>query len=196
MRKNHKGAFTVTEFLIVTFLELIVILVMVQMIISINKDYRIISSYLTSYLKGREVIDIISKDCRTAVRVMDSLGTYTTSNSCLVLKVPSIDTNGNIIDVNGDFDYIIYRISGGNLWKTVIPAVISSRASRNGILKKSIESLYMEENGTPMVSIAHKSTVTHFTFWVAVSENILGKNYRVNPGTTVKLMNYEWEFVR
>ena len=195
MTKNKNG-FTAAEFLIVSFIVLLVIGIISQIFISINKDYKVIMSYLTSYLKGREVIDIVSKDCRMAIRIMDSYSGYTTTNSSLVLKVPSIDSAGNVIDVNHKFDYIIYRIINGDLWKTVIPGPDSARTAYDNVLKKAIESLYMARDGTGLSDIVYKSSVTHLTIWISISETILGKDYRVNPGTTVKLMNYEWEYVR
>ena len=54
----------------------------------------------------------------------------------------------------------------------------------------------MESNGTPLYGISHKSSITRITMWVSIVETFMGKDYRINPGTTVKLMNYEWEFVR
>lgn len=184
------------ELLIVTLINLAVIAVIVQVTVSLNQDYKVLMSYLSSYIKGREMIDIISKDCRMAIRVLDSYGGYATTTSSIVLKVPSIDFSGNIIDVNSEFDYIIYRINNQDLWKTVIPGSASSRPEYDGALKKSIESLHIEYSGSPLSGIAHKSSITRLTLWVSVAEIILGKVHRINPGTTVKLMNYEWEFVR
>lgn len=195
MRKKN-GGFTLTEFLVVALINIIAIVIAIQVFTALNKDYKVLMTYLGSYLKGREVIDIISKDCRIAVRVLDSHAGYTTTTSSLVLKVPSIDSSRNIIDVNHEFDYIIYRIDDGDLWKTVIPGSNSSRSTYDNVLKKSIESLYMARDGVPLSDIAHKTTITHLTIWVSIVETILGREYRINPGTTVKLMNYEWEFVR
>jgi len=196
MIRPDKKAFTLVELLVATSILFVVITILAVVTISLNKDYDILTAYLTSYLKGREVIDVVSKDCRMAVRVMDSYAGYATTNGSIVFKVPSIDPAGDIIDVNGIFDYIIYRVAGGNLCRTVIPSASSAREPENGIFKESIESLHIESNGTPLSQIPHKSTITRITIWVSINENILGKDYRIIPGTTVKLMNYEWEHVR
>ncbi len=195
MRLNKK-AFTFIELMIAMFLVVIAISLSFQAFISLNKDYKIITSYLSSYLKGREAIDAVAKDCRIAAMVMDSFSTYTTTTSCLILRVPSVDTNGDIIDVNNEFDYIIYKIVNGNLWKTVFPGTASARQAQNAIFKKSIDSLYLTSSGTPLSNIPHKSSITQLTIRVSAVEVFLGKDYRLTPGTTVKLMNYEWEFVR
>jgi len=196
MKLSSRCGFTLSEFLIIASIMIIAITISLQSFVALNKDYKVLIGYLSSYLKGREAIDKISKDCRSAVQVMDSYSGYTTTDDCLVLKVPSIDASGNIIDVNNAFDYIIYRILGQDLWKTVIPGASSSRTAVNAVLKESVESLYMACDGTPLSSVAHKSTVMHLTLWLSIVETVLGKDYRIIPGTTVKLMNYEWEYVR
>ncbi len=196
MMKTNKKAFSLLELVIVVAIFIIAIVIAIQMFTNLNRDYKVLTVYLKSYLKGREIIDIISKDCRMGVRVMDSYGAYTTVDNCLVLKMPSIDASRNIIDVNNEFDYIIYKMDGGDLWKTVIPGSGSSREAYDGVFKKSIESLYIESEGTPLSSVPHKSSITNLALWVSVSETVLGKEYKISPGTTVKLMNYEWEFVR
>jgi hypothetical protein len=194
-RRAHKGV-SLIEFLIVISIFIITIVLVFQVFASLNKEYKVLVSYLSAYLKGREVIDRISKDCRIAIRVMDSHAGYTTADNCLVLKVPSIDGSNNIVDVNNEFDYIIYRIQGGDLWKVVLPGSSSLREAFNGVLRRSMHSLYITSAGTPLSSIAHKSSITTLTLRVTFTETVLGTEYKVEPGTTVKLMNYEWRFVR
>lgn len=196
MTCKTRHGFTIFEFLIVSFILGATLAIFAQGFMALNKDYKVLASYLSSYLKGREVMDIVSKDCRVAIRVMDNYAGYSTTNNCLVLKVPSVDASGNIIDINKKFDYIIYRINNKDLWKTVIPGIGSSRTAYNNALKRSIESLYFAYNETGLSSVANKTSIAHLTIWVSIAETILQKTYRVNPGTTVKLMNYEWEFVR
>lgn len=193
--RNRKG-FSLTEILITTFVIILTLTIAVQIFVALNKNYKILIEYLSSYLKGREMIDIISKDCRIAVRIMDSYGVYTTTDDTLVLKVPSVDSNGDIIDVDNDFDYIIYRTEENDLYKIVIPGSNSARPAMNEIIKEAVGPLYMAYNGTSLSSIAHKSTLPHVSIWLSVSYVVDSKIHTITPGTTVKLMNYEWEFVR
>jgi len=190
-----KKAFTLMELMIAILILALVISLSIEVFISVNYDYQKIAMYLNFYIKGRHAVDIISKDCRTAIRIMDSYSGYTTSNTCLVLKVPSIDSMKNIININKNFDYIIYRSYNGDLWKIVIPGTGSSRPAQNKIFERS-ESFNLSYNGSPVSSIAHKSTMPHVTITITVSQSIRGQVYSVTPGTTVKLMNYEWGFVR
>lgn len=188
--------FVLMELLITTFVVIIIMIISVDITVSIDKNSRVLALYLSSYLKGREAIDVISKDCRMAIGVMDYYSGYVTTDNCLVLKVPSIDSSGNIIDVNNQFDYIIYRVNNGDLWKIVIPGASSSRPARNEIFKKNIESFYISCGGAGLSGIPHKSTIPYLTLWAAISEEMLGRDYSINTGTTVKLMNYEWEYIR
>lgn len=192
----YKKGFSLSELLIATFIAVLAIVISLEVFISLNYDYQTIAAYLTTYIKGREAIDAISKDCRIAIRVMDSFGGYTTANDCLVLKVPSIDSSHDIIDINKNFDYIIYSLNNGNLWKTVIPGTGSARQACNGIFEKSTETFSVTGNGVPLSDIPYKSVVTNVTISITVAEIFRGKAHRVTPGTGVKLMNYEWGFVR
>ena len=194
--KTYKKGFSLSELLIALFIVVLTITLSMQIFISLNYDYQAVTTYLTSYIKGRQAIDTISKDCRIAIRIMDSFSGYTTTTNCLVLKVPSIDSSHNIIDINNNFDYIIYRLYNGDLWKIVIPGLGSARAAQNKIFEKSDESFTVSSDGVLLSDIPHKSSITHISIAITIAEVFRGKIYRIAPGTTVKLMNYEWEFVR
>jgi len=196
MIPNKKRGLTLIELMIVIVINLLVIIVVVNLSVTMNQNYKIATSYLNSCLKGREAIDIMSCDVRMAIRVMDNYSVYISSTNCLVLKVPSVNSDRNILDVNEKFDYCIYRINNGDLWKTVIPGPASSRPATDGPLEKSIKSLNITFNGAPLSDIAHKSVITHVTINISIAETMLGKEYSITPGTTIKLMNYEWEFIR
>lgn len=193
--KTYKKGFSLSELLIAVFIFILAITLSIQIFVSLSYDYQTITTYLASYVKGRHAIDTISKDCRIAIRVEDSFGGYNTSTTCLVLKVPSIDSSHNIIDIHNNFDRIIYRLNNGNIWKIVFPGTGSARAAQNKIFEKSAESFTVSSDGILLSNIPHKSSITHLTINMILTEIFRGKAYRITPGTTVKLMNYEWEFV-
>ena len=60
--------------------------------------------------KTRYPLAWIARDVKSAVRVAPTCGSYTTSSNTLVLAVPSVDSGGLIIDVNSEFDHVIYRV--------------------------------------------------------------------------------------
>ena len=196
MIRKKKNGISLTEFLVVFAIFLTVSVGAIQAYMFLSKSFYIMRLYLTFYLKGRETIDFISKDCRVAIRVMDTYGAYTTTDDNLILKMPSIDSSGDIIDINNEFDYMVYRIAGNDLMKTVIPGSASSRPAYDGVFKENIQSLYITYDGTPLSSVTNKSSIKHLTLSASIGETVMGTNYQINPGTTIKLMNYEWEFVR
>ena len=194
--KAYKKGFSLSELLVALFILILTITLSVQVFMLLNYDYQVITTYLSSYIKGRQAIDVISKDCRIGIRIVDSFAGYTTAADCLVLKVPSIDSSHDIIDINNNFDHIIYRLYNSDLWKIVIPGTGSARAAQNKIFEESAESFTVSSDGVLLSNIPHKSSVTHITIGITVAKIFRGKAYRITPGTTVKLMNYEWEFVR
>jgi prepilin-type N-terminal cleavage/methylation domain-containing protein len=60
--------------------------------------------------KSRYPLAVIAQDVKSAVQVVAAWGSYTTSSNTLVLEVPAVDSSGLIIDVNSQFDYVIYRV--------------------------------------------------------------------------------------
>jgi len=196
MRRRDAAGFTLTEFLIATFIMLFTVISAYNAFMTFSKDAKILGAYLNSYLKGREVIDLISKDVRMAVRVMDTYGGFVSTDDCLVLKVPSLDEAGNVVNIDEEFDYVVYRLESGDLWKTVMPGSVSARAAYDDVFKKNIESLYITTAEVGLSSVAHKDAVMYVTLQVAITGTVLEKEYNVNAGTTVKLMNYEWRYVR
>jgi len=196
MTATKKKAGALIELMITVTIFLIVIAAMTQTIMSMNQNYKILAGYLTNYLKGRHVIDFIAKDIRMAIRVMDEYGAYASTTNCLVLKVPSLDATGDIVEVNNEFDYVIYKIEGDDLKKIVIPGAMSARTACDKVFEKAIKSLYCSHQGNAISSVPNKSVITELNLRVSLSEIVLGKEYQIDPGTSVKLMNYEWEFVR
>ncbi len=60
--------------------------------------------------KSRFPLAWIARDVKSAVQVAATWGSYTTSSNTLVLAVPSVDASGLIIDINSEFDHVIYRV--------------------------------------------------------------------------------------
>jgi len=60
--------------------------------------------------KSRYPLALIARDVKSAVQVAATWGSYTTSSNTLVLEVPAVDSSGLIIDVNLEWDHVIYRV--------------------------------------------------------------------------------------
>jgi type II secretory pathway component PulJ len=108
--------------------------------------------------ESRFPMALIARDVKVATAVAASYSSYTTSANTLVLRVPSIDSSGLIIDLTLHSDYIVYHISNDMLQRVVYgKAGVSSRA--NG-------SRYM----------GYKVTALTFTYYDS-SDNTLASNF-------------------
>jgi prepilin-type N-terminal cleavage/methylation domain-containing protein len=83
----------------------------------------------------------IARDVKSAVRVAAAYSGYATSADVLVLQVPAIDSGGLIIDVDNDFDYIVYRRSGRMAERILIAVPPSARTSGRRFLSDNVVAL-------------------------------------------------------
>lgn len=83
---------------------------------------------------GRLAADRICKDIRSARRVKNTYGGYTSSSTVLILESPSYNSSGLI---SGSYDYIIYRFNSADksLRKSVFPASGSFRESVTDLIE-------------------------------------------------------------
>ncbi len=65
--------------------------------------------------KSRYPLAWIARDVKSATQVETTWGSYTTSSNTLILAVPAVDASGLIIDVNSEWDRVIYRLSNQKL---------------------------------------------------------------------------------
>lgn len=80
--------------------------------------------------------DTLARDIRHAGGIDTSFQSFQSSNHTLILKLPAIDSNMNIIDINNDFDRVVYHPSDVNssiLVREVIPDPSSSRLAESKI---------------------------------------------------------------
>jgi hypothetical protein len=87
---------------------------------------------------------------------------YTTSNSQVVLKITSLDLNGNI--KAGVFDYVVFYLDQDKLKEKIIADVTSTRGATETILTSNVESLlfqYFDLSGNAVApDIAEKARMT------------------------------------
>jgi type II secretory pathway pseudopilin PulG len=103
--------------------ELLVVVVLLSLIIAAVLDLYVkgqayLSDQATSadlQQYARNPLTWLARDIKTAVAVESSWGSFQTSATTLILRIPSIDATGRIIDVEADFDRVVYRISGRKL---------------------------------------------------------------------------------
>lgn len=90
--------------------------------------------------EARRVSDVISRDLRQArgldATFVSEADTYTTGSTQLIIRIPSIDDDGAIIDIDNEFDHVVYLPEPPNLEhdttitvRLVYPGASSSRQS-------------------------------------------------------------------
>lgn len=120
---------------------------------------------------NRVTLTWLSRDIKEAVQVIpgpiDINGTfYSTSSGSIVLRLPSIDANGIIIDIDNEFDYLVYQMDPEN--STQIVRIvdgkdgISSRVDGNRVLAENVSSLvlvFLDSNGVVVTDYSDTAIV-------------------------------------
>lgn len=136
-----------------------------------------------------QINDSISQASQVANSYPEMSPTYVTSESVLVLKIPSIDSSGNIIDQK--FDYIVISQDDQKsniLRKRVFPDPSSSRKNENGVLATTVSSLtfsYLDSNN---ITVSPPSA-TKISFSIMLTEKAGSDNKTSSVSGQVNLRN-------
>lgn len=136
---------------------------LIEAIITIGILAAISAVLIESYLKSQSTFDIQTSKAtlQTATRnALDSINnwvklsssvissytndsqSYTTNNTTLILEVPAIDANQNII--SGIYDYVVFKPDATyphELKEIVYPASESARTAKNRIVNQKLQTL-------------------------------------------------------
>jgi len=179
--------FTIAELMVAASIALMAFAVLFYISFTIQDDIGITSSVLGISEKGRLAIDRISKDIRKAKSVISSYGSYTSGNTTLILRIPSIDINGDIIDPKTYFDTIIYTLDPGNpvrLLYIVNANAVSSRNNATEIVTQNVNTLLFSSNGIGLSSITDTASIITVTVKIITSTTALAGSPRLNKITT------------
>jgi hypothetical protein len=144
--------------------------------------------------EAQKLTDYLTGDIRGASSVESSVTldgtTYEASSTTLILKLPSIDADGNSIDPDSVFDYIVYDVTTGKnpVMKRIVSCDDSSaRPEQSKIIGKSIfpsitlDGTYQEK---PDALGAYE---VHYEF--TSGRTIGGKSFKEPLAGTVRLRN-------
>lgn len=154
------------------------------------------NSMLDVYSNSRVALELISRDTRSASQVATSYTsgvTYTTGDNVLVLMIPAIDAAHNVIP--SKYDYIIYQLQGGKLYRIVFKDPDSIRLNENRVVADYCTSLTFSYNGTTLSNVPNKSIIDNIDIYLPINKTTLslsGQGQEVssmNPTTIVKLRN-------
>ncbi len=166
IKKTKKVGLTLVELLIANILALLAIASLFYASITIQKNMNITSEILGISEEGRFAINRISRDAREARSVLSSHSPYATDDATLILRVPSIDQFGDLINPDTHFDIIIYALDTENpqkLLRIVDAHTASSREDTAELVAEKIDTLLFSSNGTGLSSVIDKGTVKTVT---------------------------------
>lgn len=162
---------TLIEVLIGMVLMVIVVLALFSLY-NTGQKYFVNQNIKSDILNNNRVtLTWLSRDIKEAVQVIpgpiDINGTsYSTSSGSIVLRLPSIDANGIIIDIDNEFDYLVYQMDPDN--STQIVRIVdgkdgvSSRVDGNRVLAENISSLvlvFLDSNGVVVTDYSDTAIV-------------------------------------
>ncbi len=191
--KFKPKGFTLIELLIIVAVGSFLVLAMLSLYVA-GQKYFMTGTARTDVLRdNRHAFNYITRDVKEAVQVLPSWDVYTTSTNCLVLQVASLDSNGLIIDIDNEFDHIVYGLNSEfpNRLQRIIDAKdgVSSRADSARVITTRINSFQLSSEGVDLSSVSDFSQVSKVEVTLITAKNLLGRTFQETLRTGVKLRN-------
>jgi len=200
---DRPAGFSLVEVLMVLVITVIIFLSVFSIYLLYSKTFTVGNVLLDIYSNSRTAAALLMRDIGSAAQVESSCAsggvTYTTTDSSIVLKVPSVDSSGNII--SDKFDEIVYRLSGSDLYRIVIPNLSAPKPSRRPAVNRAVAhncgSLTFSSGGVTLSNIngADLSGLNTIAIRLPVNETVLSLSgagtvtATMVPTTVVRLRN-------
>jgi len=133
----------------------------------------------------------ITRDVKLSTAIEASWGSYATSADTLILRVPSVNSSGLIIDLETSWDRVIYRIDGNRLVR-IVDALdgVSARVDRTRVLGDGMASLafaYYDGGGAVLSTNLNSATSVQPT--LTARRHGSQRTFTESLNTKVKLRN-------
>lgn len=192
-RKFQPKGITLVEVLITVSIVSFMILAMLSLYVAGQRYYMNGNARSDVLRDNRHVLNYVSRDIKEAIQVVPSWDVYATSTECIILQVPSLDSNGIIIDIDSQFDYIVYCLNSEypNRLERIIDANdgISSRVDSSRSIATRVNSFQLSSGGIELSGIADFSKVANVDITLVTTQNLLGRTFQETLKTGVKLRN-------
>ena len=129
-----------------------------------------------------EVRKSIKQSSAIAVSYTESSVTYTSGETQIVLKVPSLDSSGN--NILSSFDYFVFFQDTSKLRFKIFPDTASSRKAQDRIFSNIVDSLvfkYLSSSNPPIEVAPEGATKVRITLKL---KQKAGASYQTNIATT------------
>lgn len=192
-KKSIQKGFTLVELTVVVALMALIMMILMSLYVT-GQQFLMTESARNDVIRdNRYVFDWISRDIKGAVQVVSSWDAYTTSSNCLILRIPSVDSSGLIVDIENELDHIIYRLNSEhpNKLERVVDAKdgVSSRVDSTRVLATRVNSFLLSSDGVELSSVADLTQVASIDIVVTTKQNRLGRDFQQTLDSTVKLRN-------
>jgi len=191
---NNKG-FTLVEVIFSTFISVIILGMVSILYVGVNNNMTMGLALAEINSDGRLAMDRIIRDVRWGTQVVTSRTVsstnYVTGDDELIIQIPSIDTNGDVI-VN-TYDFVIYSLDPSDstrLRKIVDPDAASNRSNLDQVIADNINSFALSFGGTALGSVGSLSSVQYLEIALIVDKQVLlNKNVTETINSVVELRN-------
>jgi len=185
--------FTLIELLVVIAISALIVLAMLSLYSAGQRYFVTQSAKADTIEDSRHPLAWITRDIREAVQVVSAYETYSTSADCLILQIPSIDETGEIIDIENNLDYIIYRRNPEtpNKFERIIDADdASARTDRTKPLADNVNafalSFFNSDGADASATVSESATIS---ISLSSRKDGLGRTFQESFNTQVKLRN-------
>ena len=155
--------------------------------------------YFDTNTSAKNVMDRVAKDVEEAVSVVASYGGNTTSNTCLILKLPTVDNSGIPTSITGQFDYVTYKINPSDstqLFRSL--DVLNGTSQREGgadttniVMARRVNSILFSYAGTNLSSVSSATipTMKYINVQITTQGTTLGANQQSQVDSDLMLRN-------
>lgn len=182
---NEKGL-TLVEVLISSSIAALVGGLLIMIMVNSTGLFYEESSKVSMGLNTNEALAQVRKSIKESSAILPSYVagsvTYTSGESTIVLKVPSLDSSGNII--SSTFDYFVFSRDLTNLRFKTFPDPVSSRKAQDQIFSTSLDDLriqYFNSVNPPVEVDPVKATKVRMTVTLKQKN---GLTYEINISTS------------
>ena len=184
-----------------TLMELLVTVVVVSLVMtallslySAGQRYFIGESVKLDELRDiRHVQNWMTRDIKESVQVLPSWDSHTASDSCLILRIPSVDASGYIIDIDNDYDHVVYRLHPEmpKRLERIVDAKdgVSTRSDTTRFLSTQVSSFLLSSGGVNLSSVADFIQVASVDISLITQQSLMGRSYQETLQTGVMLRN-------
>jgi hypothetical protein len=142
-KKLNNRCFSLAETVIATAILIFILVALLALYNNYFKSYNNQEARIAMGGSAREAVKELQSAALQADQIVASHSfsgtTYTTNGNTVILEIPSIDGSGNIID--GKNDYVVFYLTGKNLYRRIEVDAASSRPSGQNKISDVVSTL-------------------------------------------------------